>query len=250
MRQVAFELHTALANLNVKPPYVLVGHSLGGLRVRTFASQYPKDIAGMVLVDSAHEDSTRIFKGKRVRDRELSEGRTIPLIQTSINAADKTLSAEERQRLEHLLKRTGPPKIEPPYNRLPPRIQKMRLWALAQPQHYASNNDNSFFEAYTGEEYADIYSARRVSNYPLGDLPLIVLTRGKSEFPDTEEGKQDNEERKKMQLDFLRLSRNSKQIIAEASGHDIQLEDPSLVVDAIREVVEATLHHRKLMPSR
>jgi pimeloyl-ACP methyl ester carboxylesterase len=84
MRQVAYELHTALANLKFNPPYVLVGHSAGGLRVRTFASLYPKEIAGMVLVDSVHEDSTRDFKGKRVRNRELSEGRTIPPIQTSI----------------------------------------------------------------------------------------------------------------------------------------------------------------------
>jgi hypothetical protein len=51
-------------------------------------------------------------------------------------------------------------------------------------------------------------------------------------------------------LDLLRLSRNSKQIIAEASGHDIQIEDPALVIDAVREVVDAILRHRKLMPPR
>jgi pimeloyl-ACP methyl ester carboxylesterase len=250
MRQVAYELHTALVNFNIKPPYVLVGHSLGGLRVRTFASLYPKEIVGMMLVDSAHEDSTRNFKGKRVRSRELSEGRAIPPIQTSISAADKMLSAKERQRIEDFLKRTGPPKIKPPFNRLTPRIQKMRLWALAQPQYYASNNDNSFFEAYKGEEYVEMFSARKEEDYPLDDLPLIVLTRGKSELPDTAEGRQDNEERQREQLDLLRLSRNSRQIIAETSGHSIQLDDPALVVDAIREVVDAIMRHRKLIPSR
>ena len=86
--------------------------------------------------------------------------------------------------------------------------------------------------------------------HPLGDLPLIVLTRGKSELPDTEEGRQDDEERKREQLDLLRLSRNSKQIIAEASGHDIQIEDPALVIGAVREVVDAILRPRKLMPPR
>src|SRR5262249_12136836 len=123
----------------------------------------------------------------------------------------------------------------------------MRLWALEQPQHYASNNDDSFFP-YTGEEYAELYSAKRVSDYPLGNLPLIVLTRGKSEFPDTDEGRQNKEEEKRMQLDLLHLSHNSKQIIAEASGHLIQLDDPALVVDAIKEVVDATLLHRRLTP--
>jgi|RhiMetdeSRZDD1v2_1073273.scaffolds.fasta_scaffold577923_2 hypothetical protein len=73
---------------------------------------------------------------------------------------------------------------------------------------------------------------------------------GEGELPDTEEGRQDNEERKSEQLDLLRLSRNSRQIIAEVSGHDIELDDPALVVDAIREVVDATMRHRKLIPSR
>jgi pimeloyl-ACP methyl ester carboxylesterase len=248
MKQVAYELHTALARLNVNPPYVLVGHSAGGLRVRTFASLYPDEIAGMALVDSDHEDSMRNFKGKRVRVRELSGGRTVPPIQISVSDVDKTLSAEERQRIETFLKRTGPLKITPPFDRLTPRIQKMRLWALAQPQHYASNNDNSFFETYAGEEYAEIYSARKAKDYPLGDIPLIVLTRGASEFPDTDDGRRDNEERKSEQLNLLQLSRNSKQRIAELSGHNIQLEDPALVIDAIREVVSAIMRHQKLRP--
>ena len=39
-----------------QPPYVLVGHSLGGIIVRLYASQYPAEIAGLVLVDARHED--------------------------------------------------------------------------------------------------------------------------------------------------------------------------------------------------
>ena len=53
-----------------------------------------------------------------------------------------------------------------------------------------------------------------------------------------------------MQLDLLKLSRNSKQIIATTSGHHIQLDDPELVIDAIREVVEAVRRRAKLEPSR
>ena len=63
-------------------------------------------------------------------------------------------------------------------------------------------------------------------------------------------GRQDNEQRKREQLDLLRLSRNSKQIVAKMSGHDIELDDPALVINAIREVVGAILHHRKLTPPR
>jgi pimeloyl-ACP methyl ester carboxylesterase len=53
---VTEDLHTLLANAKVFGPYVLVGHSLGGILVRLYASYYPAQVVGMVLVDSAHED--------------------------------------------------------------------------------------------------------------------------------------------------------------------------------------------------
>ncbi|HEV2827895.1 MAG TPA: alpha/beta hydrolase [Pyrinomonadaceae bacterium] len=234
MKQIAYELHTALMKAGSKGPYVLVGQSIGGLLIRTFAGQYPKEVAGMVLVDSTHEDNQLFLNGKVQRMRELSQKRTIPPIQTAIPAADKALSPEERQQLQNFLKEMGPPKINPPFDRLPLRIQQVRLWALAQPQHYVADND-----PYWGEEFAEIYATRKTHEYPLGDTPLIVLTRGKSEYPDTEEGRQLNEDRKRMQLDLLNLSRKSKQIIATTSGHHIQLDDPELVINAIRQIVDS-----------
>jgi pimeloyl-ACP methyl ester carboxylesterase len=56
MQQIVYELHTGLAKAEIKPPFVLVGHSLGGLLVRKYAREYPKEVAGLVLVDSSHED--------------------------------------------------------------------------------------------------------------------------------------------------------------------------------------------------
>lgn len=50
------DLHTLLAHAEIPGPYVLVGHSVGGLNVRVYASQYPAEVAGIVLVDSMHED--------------------------------------------------------------------------------------------------------------------------------------------------------------------------------------------------
>ena len=93
-----------------------------------------------------------------------------------------------------------------------------------------------------------MYAARQAHEFPLGDMPLIVLTRGKSEYPDGDEGRNLNEERKRMQADLLKLSRNSKQIIAANSGHHIQLDDPTLVLDAIRRVVAAARQRAKLAP--
>jgi pimeloyl-ACP methyl ester carboxylesterase len=55
-QQFVEELHTLLGNAGVQEPYVLVGHSLGGTNMQLYASQYPDEVAGMVLVDSALED--------------------------------------------------------------------------------------------------------------------------------------------------------------------------------------------------
>ncbi|HKO41792.1 MAG TPA: alpha/beta hydrolase [Pyrinomonadaceae bacterium] len=54
-KQIASELKAALQKAGVKPPYVLVGHSLGGIYVRVFADMYPKDVIGMVLIDPSQE---------------------------------------------------------------------------------------------------------------------------------------------------------------------------------------------------
>jgi pimeloyl-ACP methyl ester carboxylesterase len=50
--QIATDLHTLLHRAHVPGPYVLAGHSFGGLYMMSFAAQYPEDVAGMVLVDS------------------------------------------------------------------------------------------------------------------------------------------------------------------------------------------------------
>ena len=54
-KQIATELHTALEKAGIKPPYVLVGHSFGGIYVRVFADMYPKEVVGMVLIDPSQE---------------------------------------------------------------------------------------------------------------------------------------------------------------------------------------------------
>ena len=55
---VVKDLHALLASAGINSPYVMVGHSFGGINVRLFSSRYPKEVVGMVLVDSTHEDET------------------------------------------------------------------------------------------------------------------------------------------------------------------------------------------------
>lgn len=55
-RHISQQLHTALEEAGIGGPYVLVGHSMGGLYARQFAGDYPDEVAGMVLLDSSHPD--------------------------------------------------------------------------------------------------------------------------------------------------------------------------------------------------
>lgn len=52
----AADLHTLLANANIAPPYILVGHSFGGLLIRRYAFDYPEEVTGLIFVDSLHEN--------------------------------------------------------------------------------------------------------------------------------------------------------------------------------------------------
>jgi len=144
----------------------------------------------------------------------------------------------------------GKSKIESPYDKLPPYIQQIRLWAVAQPKHYLA--DDNPFEA---EELAAVYTERHKTEYPLGDIPLLVLHRERGGYKPVpgiitpEVAKQMEEERIENNRDLVRLSRNSAHIIAKNSGHDVHLDRPELVIDAIRQVVEAVRHHTSVKGS-
>ena len=79
--------------------------------------------------------------------------------------------------------------------------------------------------------------------------PLVVISRSSGGYEDTAEVSAAllETERKQQQAELTHLSRNSRQVIAEHSGHNIHLEDPALVVREIRVVVEAASHGGKLV---
>jgi pimeloyl-ACP methyl ester carboxylesterase len=80
MRQEVFELHALLEAAKVPGPFVLVGHSIGGLLVRLYAEQYDTDVVGIVLVDPTHESDVlgSVRYGGWVRLREKATGRAVP----------------------------------------------------------------------------------------------------------------------------------------------------------------------------
>ena len=60
-REMVKELKEMLFGLNIKPPYILVGHSFGGVNVSVYAHEYPEEVAGLVLVDSTSVDYRERF---------------------------------------------------------------------------------------------------------------------------------------------------------------------------------------------
>ena len=172
-QEVVKDLHNLLVNANIAAPYVLVGHSFGGMNVRLYASQYPEEVVGMVLVDSVHEDEM---------DRWVAM--MPPEIKQKMSEADKTMLAK-----------------------------------LAVSE-------------------AQVRAAKWRS-----DIPLVVLTHGVLSpddygIPSTAE--KGERLRLEMQKALASLSSRSKHIIAEKSGHYIQRDQPELVIEAVRGVVEAT----------
>jgi pimeloyl-ACP methyl ester carboxylesterase len=247
MRQDASELHTLLKAARVEAPYVLVGHSIGGLIARVYAEQYVDEVAGMVLVDSTHEDTTLMYQDKLVRVREGAKGVAVPPSQTMRSSPPKPPAAEDIKQFEFNQKMFGAPKTEPPFDRLPASTQAMRLWFRSQPPRTAAEPD------FWAEELQAMYVARAKTPHQLGDKPLVVLL-AKPEVGNPppgisdEEWKRVNEEKRQQKVGLTNLSRNSKLIVAARSGHHIQLDEPHVVTDAVRLVVEAVRRRTRLAP--
>jgi pimeloyl-ACP methyl ester carboxylesterase len=119
MRQEVFELHSLLKAAEVAPPYILVGHSIGGLLVRLYTAEYPKDVLGLVLVDATHENTWLYARrrgeseGKWVRPREGAKDRAIPPVQatmtTSTSPTWNEYWPEELQQMYESRKKTPEP---------------------------------------------------------------------------------------------------------------------------------------------
>jgi len=235
--QLNLELRDALSKLGERSPFVLVGHSYGGPVVRNFAMTYPHEVAGMVLVDAAHEGLRVGIGGKKtIRLGEGAKGISIPPPHEGLTALDKPVVRAE-----------DPPKelktLDPMYKVLPPDEQKMHLWAQLLPAVYDALNSET---EWSGEYFAKWLATPQADT--LGAISLIVVTRAEGGYSDNDSdipAAQLERERKEGQAKLALLSTNSRQVIVH-SGHNMNLEAPDDVTAAIREVVEAVRRHGKL----
>lgn len=206
-RVIATELHGLLQAAHVPPPYILVGHSMGGYDVRVYAGMFRSGVAGMVLVDASHPDQENRFppelksmEGSWHREAEFLEYATPFGIPRFLGLCDEDVAvraAECNWHTEH------------------ERTAEMKDF----PQSAA--------------EAATVAS--------LGDIPLVVLSHDPDkpsvELP-ADLAKSTNQAWEKMQEELAHLSTQGTQSIAKNSSHYIQLDRPELVINAVRTVVE------------
>lgn len=137
--QIAAELHELLTGAGLAGPFVLVGHSVGGMHVRTFAVRYPEEVAGIVLVDATHEDlvGEAAYGSRSVRQVQVG-------------------------RAAHVAERGG---------RLPPVVANLPVAVASRPAwHRARAEELAAVDASAAE--------LREMNRALA-VPLTVITRGK-----------------------------------------------------------------------
>ena len=221
--QITTELHTALAAAGIKKPYVLVGASFGGHTVRLYARHYPDEVVGAILLDARHE-ALNARMPPAWRQAELAGARMY-----------RFMYAAARIGLLNLLGKLAGEQVAPPVVRkLPPEIQPVYLAVGFQPKYFESNLD---------ELDAVAESDRQLSAAGgLGSLPLTVIRHG---IPDlfarmpAEQAQQAEQVWRELQAELVRLSSNGRLLVAEHSGHAIQVDQPDLVVEAIRQMVAA-----------
>jgi pimeloyl-ACP methyl ester carboxylesterase len=232
MHQIVWELHTLLAKAGLHPPFILVGHSYGGWLVRLFASIYPGEVTGLVLVETGSDNPIRLLpNGKVGHASDLAKGEPVPPVKTSGPLHESDIPSRLLKLMQDSIDRASPHSTDPPYDKLPTDAQRVRTWSWSQIK-LAASNDNPF----EAEELADMSTSRGKIDFPLGSMPLIVLSRGIPEEAG-EKGRAPEAEHQLEQEYLQALSRKGRQIVAVNSGHHVPLDEPGLVVSSIRDVM-------------
>ena len=122
--QINLELHEALAKLGERGPFVFVGHSFGGPIVRNFAAT-TSDVAGIVFVDAVSEEQRFVMWNKAVLMRDGAKGKIIP-------AAHEAILTSDAPDVPMYYKASQAQAVDTPFDRLPPDVQRLHLWAQSQ----------------------------------------------------------------------------------------------------------------------
>jgi pimeloyl-ACP methyl ester carboxylesterase len=200
--QDAKELHTLLKNANIPGPYIMVGHSLGGLTVRVFVHDYASEVIGIVLIDS-------------MTPQQFAQSPTDiqPRLNTQSRPFNPLVALGHLGIVRLLAKPLGILPDAPP--------NPEAYYALGvRPQNIQALMDDSQGMPAAGAQASAVKT--------FGDLPLIVLTAKLNNIPGWQE----------WQTELLQLSSNNQQLFAENSAHNIEFDEPDAAVKAILQMVE------------
>jgi pimeloyl-ACP methyl ester carboxylesterase len=200
-QRIVAELHSLLEKASVEPPYVLVGHSFGGLNMRLFASTYVGEVAGLVLVEASHPES-------------------LPYQRNEAGTAPSTSPANQLMVVHP---------VEPEVLPVPPEAQSAINDNLLRTKSRVTSRGE--YRA-LGHSVLELQRSR-----PFGDLPLTVLSRGKREWPYGEDGDLKEKSWQLQQMELARLSNLSHYIVATNSGHHIHIDQPDLVAGVVRDMI-------------
>jgi pimeloyl-ACP methyl ester carboxylesterase len=198
---------------------VLVGHSLGGVIVRQFALAHPHDVVGMVLVDSATEQQNARFPA-------------------AINA-----SLAGAPRLLRLMSLAGDTGLLALFPRIFPLSTQLPADTAATFQALVLSSGKLFRTSLAELVEMDTDPARRPAT--LGNIPLVVLRHSHTVPPikddvTPEVAREYEAIWAQMQSELAALSPQGRVVVAEESGHSIQLDRPDAVIAAIEEVLAST----------
>ncbi len=206
---MADDLHLLLRAAGMPAPYVLAGHSVGGIIARRFCARHPGLVAGVVLVDSSHED-----QGRRIAAADWRRGPAL-LVRVAAQRQARILGVRRAAANLGLLRGFD------------------AMVAREAPAEYAAADRAILLSARQRRTSVRelLMMARMRQNPPsLGSIPLTVLTRAP----------QPERERPvwaQLQNELAALSSDSVHVYAERGGHYLQFDEPDLVVQAIHDLV-------------
>ena len=219
-KQITGELHTLLSKAGIDGPYVLVGHSFGGMYMQTYAARYPDEVAGVGLVDTS-TDPDQFSQRPEARDSNEPQEQSSAVVSQLVRLG---VSLPARLGVVRLLS-----KLDPAPPELPPQ-QRAQVDALAPSTRGVTT--------YALEFLAPTQTLRLGSPGSLGNKPLAVVTARESEPSWL-----------KRQDKLATLSSNSTHRVVKGATHESLLYDKGdsrVTSAAIDEVVAAVRNDRPL----